>query len=110
MEDKFADNSNEIRLAKYLWGWLQKNKIQRPKPPNLQTWAGEFDRILRIDKHPVEEVRKIIKWAQTDSFWIANMQSPQTLRKQYAKLEAKMRMPPSSGKKEIPHPLEYFDK
>ena len=69
-------------------------KINVPtlKEPNLQQWARSFDVALRNDERMAEAhfVAEVIKWACSDSFWRANIQSPEKLRKQFDQLTAKM--------------------
>ena len=47
---------------------------------------------LRNDERMTEPhfVAEVIKWACTDSFWRANIQSPEKLRKQFDQLTARM--------------------
>jgi len=81
----FVENSKEFQLAKYLESFILNNK-PNSKKQNLQTWAKEFDLILRIDKRDISELRGIIEWCQKDSFWHSNILSPKKLRSQYDQL------------------------
>lgn len=92
--NKYCPNSNEFRLSSYLYGWIKKNN-SKAKEPNLQTWSKTFDKILRIDKRPVEEVKEVIKWSQEDDFWFKNILSPDKLRKQYDRLLLQMKDRPN---------------
>ncbi len=85
-------DSNEMRLSKFLFLHIKKN-IPKHKEPNLESWACDFDKILRIDKRPLEELKDIIRWAHNDSFWFKNILSPKKLRKQYDTLFAHMNGP-----------------
>jgi DNA-binding Lrp family transcriptional regulator len=84
-ENKFAQDSDEYRLAEYLFKHIKRNN-QKAKEPNLQKWAKSFDYILRIDKRDFEEVKTLIKWCQNDTFWYKNILSADSLRKQYDRL------------------------
>lgn len=79
----------EMRLAQHLFGWIRKNN-SRSKEPNLQAWADTFDKMLRIDKREVDEVRAVIKYTQTEPFWMKNALSPDTIRKHYDALTMRM--------------------
>lgn len=83
-------NSDEYRLASYLFKYIKKNN-SNAKEPNLDSWSKEFDKILRIDKRDLEEVKKVIAWCQQDSFWLVNILSPKKLREKYDQLALKMK-------------------
>ena len=86
----YCPNSNEFRLASYLFNYIKRNN-PKAKQPNMQTWSKQFDYILRIDKRDIEEVKEVIKWCQDDSFWYQNILSPDKLRKQYDRLLIKIK-------------------
>lgn len=86
----YSSESNEYRLAVYLFNYIKKNN-EKAKEPNFLTWAKTFDYILRIDKRDIEEVKQVIKFCQNDSFWYSNILSPEKLRKQYDQLILKMK-------------------
>lgn len=85
-------NSNEFRLASYLFNFIKRNN-PNAKEPNLQKWSKQFDYILRIDERDIEEVKSVIKWCQNDTFWLKNILSPEKLRKQYDRLVLEMKTP-----------------
>lgn len=84
-KDNYMSDSNECRLAEYLYKHILKNN-PKAKKPNFQTWAKHFDYILRIDERPIEEVKALIKFSQQHEFWHKNILSPDKLRKQYDRL------------------------
>ena len=51
----------------------------------------EMDALLRIDKMYPPQVRAVIEWCQSDSFWHANILSAKALRKQYDRLRLRMK-------------------
>ncbi len=59
------------------------------KKPDLQKWSKSMDAILRLDERPPEEVKAVIIFAQGDSFWKANIQSVDKLRKHYDRLNSR---------------------
>lgn len=81
----FMSDSNEYRLAVYLYKHIVENN-PKAKEPNYQTWSKGFDSIIRIDKRDIEEVRDLIKFSQRHTFWHKNILSPDKLRKQYDRL------------------------
>jgi hypothetical protein len=100
--NNYMSDSNEYRLAEFLYKHILKNN-PKAKEPNFQTWSKQFDYILRIDKRDLEEVKKIIKFSQTNPFWLKNILSPDKLRKQYDRLILEIKQPKTDnnyGKKE----------
>ena len=60
-------------------------------------WLTDMDRLLRLgapggdpDPQTPDDVRKVIQFATTDSFWRANIGSPSKFREQYPKLRLRM--------------------
>ena len=88
-EIPFSEESNEMKLSKYLFGYILKSDPKK-KEPNYQKWSKAFDLILRIDKRELEEVKKIIRYCQADSFWQGNILSPTKLRDKYTQLLIQM--------------------
>lgn len=90
-ESVFPEGSEPYRLAVLMRDTLKAN-VPTLKEPNLQQWARSFDVALRNDERMSEPhfVAEVIKWACADSFWRANIQSPEKLRKQFDQLTAKM--------------------
>lgn len=85
-----------MRAAHYLFAKIQENN-PAAKEPNWQSWAEEFDRILRIDKRDHVHVREVIDFVQADNIprnggfcWAVNVMSPSTLRGKYDRLAAEM--------------------
>ena len=86
----FVEDSDEFRLASFLWEKIKENN-PTAKAPNLQSWAKSVDLMLRIDKRTTDEIEDVITWCQADTFWMANIMSTSTLRKQFDKLTMQMR-------------------
>mgnify|MGYP000897562378 CR=1 FL=1 len=87
--DNYMPDSNEYRLASYLFKFIKRNN-PRAKEPNLQKWSKQFSYIMKIDKRTVEEIKEVIKFCQNDSFWLKNILSPEKLRKQFDRLLLEM--------------------
>ncbi len=84
----YSQNSNEFRLSSLLIERIIKRKPDFKKP-NLQSWAGHIDKMIRLDNRKPARIREIIQWCQSDDFWQNNILSTAKLRKQFDKLELK---------------------
>lgn len=88
-QTSFDEESQEMILARYLFKKMRENNPEA-KEPNFQTWAKDFDLILRIDKRKFEKIQYLIGFAQWHSFWKTAILSPSSLRKNYDTLTVKM--------------------
>lgn len=81
----FSEDSLEFKLSLSLRQYILKNneKARVPEIEGLQTWCSEFDKILRIDKRELEDLKKVLVYSQTDSFWQSNVLSPSKLREKF---------------------------
>ena len=88
---RVAPPQEAIELTDLLSNEIFKNIPNRTAPSEAQltAWAWEAEKISRIDGHPWNEIRDLIKWCQADSFWKSNILSMQKLRKQWNQLVAK---------------------
>ena len=85
----FVETSDEVRLSELLFSLMLRNN-PKAKTPNIQTWAKHVDYMIRIDKRNVEDIEKIIRWSQKDSFWLGNILSTSKLRDKFDKLWLKV--------------------
>lgn len=85
----FLLHSKEVQLSELLFSLMLENNPSSKKP-NLQTWAKHIDLAHRVDGRSYDDLEKIIKWCQKDSFWATNILSTQKLRKQFDQLSIKM--------------------
>lgn len=83
---KSPESPESLELSALL---LQRILDRKPdfKKPNLQSWAGHVDKMIRLDNRKPERIREIIQWCQSDDFWQNNILSTAKLRKQFDKLE-----------------------
>lgn len=65
----------------------------KTKPPNLDRWADVIRLMRERDGHTHAEMAAVFRYANQDEFWRVNILSPDKLRTQFAKLDAKMRNP-----------------
>lgn len=52
----------------------------------LLRWAGDIEKLIRIDQRSPEEVERVIRWCQADNFWKSNILSGGTLREKFDRL------------------------
>lgn len=69
---------------------LIKTIVPNAKTPNWDSWANEIRLIRERDGRTPDEIKTLFVWANSDSFWRTNILSPDTLRKQWDKLTAKL--------------------
>jgi hypothetical protein len=98
-QNKYPDNSDELQLSKLLYELMLKND-PKTKQPNYQKWAIHIDRLMRIDGRTSQEIERVIRWCQNDSFWISNIRSTDKLRKQFSQLWLKMKNKPGAKRLE----------
>lgn len=56
------------------------------KEPNLISWAKDMDKLIRLDKKAVPDIRRVIYWVCSDSFWQTNILSAKKLREKFDQL------------------------
>lgn len=83
---KREPSAEAVRLATLLYEWRKKNTDGRERKPNINNWATDIDKMIRLDKLQPAEIEYVINWCQQDSFWKQNIKSGNKLRIQYASL------------------------
>lgn len=78
----FQEKSMPYILAKHLYGEILNNN-PNVKAPNFQKWAGEVDKMIRIDSRTIAQIDYLIHWSQSDKFWFKNILSTSKLREQF---------------------------
>lgn len=89
VKHRFDEDGNEYQLAFYLCCKIKASN-ENYKEPNLQTWAGHIDKMIRLDKRSIDNIKSVIDWCQQDSFWSTNILSTKKLREKYDQLFMKM--------------------
>lgn len=79
-------SAEAVRLATLLYEWRKTNTDGRERKPNINSWAADIDKMIRLDKLQPAEIEYVINWCQQDSFWKQNIKSGNKLRIQYASL------------------------
>ena len=80
---EFLENSIEFKLAKHLLFEIRIKNNPAFKTPDLNSWAGEVDKMIRIDGRNIEGIDYLIHWSQQNNFWFKNILSTARLRKQF---------------------------
>ena len=85
-QEQRATGTNDLmRVAKELCvelnGHIEGNGYAPFKVNKTSIQAME--RIMRLDKKSVEEIREMMQWCQTHEFWLHNIRSPEKLRKHF---------------------------
>lgn len=81
------------------------------KEPDLQQWAADADRMIRLDHRSGPEVLALIKWChrgEGSSFWAGNVLSVRKLRLQFDQLSIKRRNGASRPTKLMRDPAEKY--
>ena len=86
----FDETSVPYQLSALLFSLIRDNN-PKAKNPNLQMWCVAMERMIRIDKREPEEIESVIRWCQSDDFWLANILSTEKLRDKYEQLLLKMK-------------------
>lgn len=60
------------------------------KRATVERWAGDIDKMIRLDHRTPEEIGAVIEWCQQDQFWSGNILSGAKLREQFDQLQPKM--------------------
>lgn len=80
---QFEPDSIEITLAEKLKAGILRVNPGAKTPDDLQAWALEFDRMMRLDGRTYDQIAGAIEFSQRDPFWQANILSAKKLREKY---------------------------
>lgn len=86
----YDDDSPYMKMAIYFKDRVLSWKPNAKVPNDLNRWADDFRKLHELDKRTKQEIKDVIDWATSDSFWQANILSPGKLRKQFDTLQAQM--------------------
>ena len=105
-----------VRLATFFFDSLREINPKQKKP-NLDKWAKDFDRIMRVDGRTEDELMAAIKHmihvhqTNTNGFsWFAFVQSPDKIREKYDKLFVDMQAKPASFKRPTENDQAFLSK
>ncbi|MCE5168507.1 DUF4373 domain-containing protein [Paenibacillus profundus] len=99
---RYDEDDRYMKMARYFHDKVMEhaeaNKVAHlVKEPNFQKWADDFRKIMELDKRDPKELREVIDWCTTDSFWSTNILSPKKLRDKYTDLAMKMKVKQKSS-------------
>lgn len=77
-------------LCNYFIACLKRQKPDILIPDNLFKWIDCIELMLKKDKRLAVNIKRVMEWATSDSFWKTNILSPEKLRKKFDALEMKM--------------------
>lgn len=93
----FGQESAPMQLAQYLASGIRSHKPDAKIPRDLQSWAREFDLMLRIDKRPRDAITAVIDFATTNTFWRKVVFSADKLRQKFDTLDCQRQEGESNG-------------
>jgi hypothetical protein len=79
----FPADSLEMFLAQELRAYILHNNPNAKVADNLSNWAKVFDLMLRVDSRKPEEIRAVMRFSQSDQFWMSNILSASKLREKF---------------------------
>lgn len=108
-KDVYDGQSDEIKLSTLLFNLILERNPNHKKP-DIDSWACEVEKMIRVDRRPPEEIESVIRWCQSDAGngnwkgWQNNILSTKKLREKYDMLNIKRK-----SEKGVP-PSEYKEK
>jgi len=81
--------SLEMSLTLELVMLMRKNNPKVKIPDDLNKWATEVNKMIRLDGRTPEDIRRVIYYSQTDKFWQCNILSTKKLREKFDTLYLK---------------------
>ncbi|MBW7990175.1 MAG: hypothetical protein FVQ84_09200 [Planctomycetes bacterium] len=95
-QSKDTPSSEASRLSSLFFDLITARKSDYRRP-DLNRWADEIDRMIRIDNRSPERIEAVLRWCQNDSGngnnwggWQSVILSPKKLRDKFDGLEMKM--------------------
>jgi hypothetical protein len=72
---------------------LGNNESAKITDKQIEGWAREADRMMRIDGRTEEQIAVLVAWSQHHPFWLKNILSMGKLRQQFDRLTLEMKLP-----------------
>jgi len=85
----YPEGSIEMSLTLELVYMMKQNNPNVRTPKNLNKWAAEIDKMIRLDGRTPEDIRRVIYFSQKDPFWQCNILSTKKLREKFDQLYLK---------------------
>ena len=86
----YGEESEAMQLAREFARGLREVKpdVKLPKQADgWQSWAREFDLLLRVDHRTREKIVAVMAYARRSSFWRSVVLSPRSLREKFDRLD-----------------------
>ena len=79
----FEENSIEYQLSELFYRKVSEfNSSKYDEKPDLQKWSSEFEKLMRLDKAKLDDIKMLIDWIfQDGNFWNDKVQTPAKFRK-----------------------------
>jgi hypothetical protein len=88
----FNEADKEYLLAGYLSNKISERlNVPQKDEKTMQKWSAEFEKMIRLDKYSIEEIKEVLVFSQKHEFWQSNILSASKFRKQYLTLLAQMK-------------------
>lgn len=101
-------NADDLKAAQWIYSQVL---IVSPstKEPNWSTWANDVRLMRQLDGHTHQDICRMFKWANRDSFWCSNVLSPAKLREKWDTLAIQSQQP-NRGKRQVdPEPAQSWN-
>lgn len=100
-------NADDLKAAQWVYSQVL---IVSPstKEPNWSTWANDIRLMRQLDGHTHQDICRMFKWANRDSFWCSNVLSPAKLREKWDTLIIQSQQP--NRKPAISNPTQQKSK
>ncbi|WP_234370058.1 MULTISPECIES: replication protein [Proteus] len=101
-------NADDLKAAQWIYSQVL---IVSPstKEPNWSTWANDIRLMRQLDGHTHQDICRMFKWANRDSFWCSNVLSPAKLREKWDTLTIQSQQP-NRGKRQVePEPAQSWN-
>ena len=88
----FTNDDKEYLLSKYLSRQIAK-RLEKPEKDEktLQSWSDVFNKMVRLDKLGIDEMKDVLVFSQGHKFWKNNILSAGKFRTQYLTLLGQMK-------------------
>jgi hypothetical protein len=82
-----------VRLSHLLADLIRQRDPKAKLNPDSDRWLNETRLLIKDRDGDTKEVEDVLRWAQADDFWRANILSPAKLREKFTQLEIKRNQP-----------------
>lgn len=110
-ENEFSDASLEMKMTKFMIKKILESYPQAKIPKTesqLHKWCLAFNRLMRIDKRSVDDIRAVMQWIYQDDFWCVQIRSPDKLREKWDTVY--LQMTKKGKQKPVNKPIEQWTK